>query len=74
MEALQILRNSKFHKSVILVAEEGDTTTDEEAGNAGFDAVLRKPYSSLQLSELIATQITPGVVKMEGALPVEYAI
>lgn len=54
-EALNILRTSNFRKSVILVVEEGDDTTDAQAMQLGFDGVLRKPYSSLQLCEIMAT-------------------
>lgn len=55
VEALNILRTSKFDKGVVLVVNEGDSVSDEEVRLMGFDGVLRKPYSSLQLSEIIVS-------------------
>lgn len=54
IEALNILRTSRYEKAVVLVVEEHDSITIEEGLHLGFNGVLRKPYSSLQLSEVIA--------------------
>ena len=67
-EALNILKTSNFDKPVILVVEDLDDIPDEEAQHMGFSAVLRKPFSSLQLSEIIAGCIGP-VEAMESENP-----
>ena len=49
VEVMRILRSAGNHTPVVLVVNEADVVSDEEALYAGFSGVLRKPYTSLQL-------------------------
>lgn len=55
IEALNILRTSGYQNGVILVVNQDDLFTIDNALAVGFSGLLRKPYSSLQLSDCIAS-------------------
>ena len=53
VETIAILRTAGYNKPVVLVVDESDTITEPEVTDLGFLALLRKPYSSLQLCNVI---------------------
>jgi CheY-like chemotaxis protein len=63
VEVLRILRSAGNHTPVILVVNEADGVSDEEAMYAGFSGVLRKPYTSLQLCTNIVEATSTSCVK-----------
>lgn len=62
-EALRILNTSQYQKGIILVVEEHDDISPERAVVLGFSAVLRKPFSSLQLCNAISACSHEAVIK-----------
>jgi CheY-like chemotaxis protein len=59
VDALRILKTAQYKNGIVLVVEQQDGITHEDAVKLGFVSVLRKPFSSLQLCEAVAACVPP---------------
>ena len=59
-EMLRVLRNVECEVPIVLLLDADDSTTMEEAHNLDFCGILRKPYTSAELCNVIIHSLNRG--------------